>query len=276
MENKVKLMCSYGGKIHHRPHDRKLSYVGGDTKILTVDRTINFNNLLSKLTVLCESNSEIRLKYKLPGQDLDALVSVFDDDDVDNMFFEYDLLRRISAAPVRLRLFVFFPSVAAVTTPVTARSVNPDFLFGFDKEYSLNVTSAVHNSEITDALTSHSGGLVDVTPVVVEMPVARGSYVAPVVYQTIQTSSGFFQAGGQRMGNREQGVVYGYIPGGNREQPVVYGYVPVMPSGGQEGGNVVPVSGSPLSYDGTQVSMAMMNATSNHESKFGTGTQHDT
>ncbi|KAM0057859.1 hypothetical protein Hdeb2414_s0005g00163391 [Helianthus debilis subsp. tardiflorus] len=88
----------------------------------------------------------------------------------------------------------FFLSVAAVTTPVTARLVNPDFLFGFDKEYSLNVTSAVHNSEITDMMTSHSGGLVDVTPVVVEMPTTRGSYVAPVVYQTVQTSSGFFQA----------------------------------------------------------------------------------
>ncbi|KAI3785196.1 hypothetical protein L1987_44310 [Smallanthus sonchifolius] len=288
---KVKLMCSYGGKIHHRPHDRKLSYVGGDTKILTVDRSINFSNLLSKLNALCEYNFEIQLKYKLPGQDLDALVSVFDDEDVENMLFEYDLLRRISATPIRLRLFVFFP--AAVSTPVTARSVNPDFLFGFDKEYPVNIASAVNNYEITETVVSPPGnaGLIDVTPMLIQeiqaqlsdnSTVTRGSYLSPtpLVYQSSMASGGFFQAGLHRGGgNREQPVVYGFIPGGNREQPVVYGFIPVMPSVSQEVPNI-PMSGSPLSYDATrgelQLSTAMMTATSNHhESKFAPGPQHD-
>ncbi|KAK9066959.1 hypothetical protein SSX86_014283 [Deinandra increscens subsp. villosa] len=295
---KVKLMCSYGGKIHHRPHDRKLSYVGGDTKILTVDRSINFSNILSKLSALCDYNSEIRFKYKLPGQDLDALVSVFDDEDVENMLLEYDLLRRISATPSRLRLFVFSPvaatATATVTTPVTARSVNPDFLFGFDKEYSLNITASVKNPAISETVLSPPGnaGLVDVTPVLIhEIPaqlpenssVTRGSYVSstPFVYQaSSMASSGYFQARPHRGGgNREQPVVYGYNPSGNREQPVVYSFIPVMPSSGLEAPNV-PMSGSPLSYDAPrgefQVSTAMMTATCNHESnKFVLGSQHD-
>lgn len=274
---KVKLMISYGGKIHHRPHDRKLSYVGGDTKILTIDRNISFSNLISKLNAICESNSEIRFKYKLPGHDLDALVSVFDDEDVENMLFEYDLLRRISAAPIRLRLFVFSPATATASTPVTARSINPDFLFGFDKEYS---------GDVSNATPAVNDGLIDVgnvTPVMIqeiEVPVTvtRGSYVAPapVMYQT---SSGYLQAGTHiRGGNREQPVVYGYMAGGNREQAVVYGYIPVMPSISQEMPNV-PVNGGALSYDGTrgelQFSTGMMTATSNHESKFVPGTHND-
>lgn len=287
---KVKLMCSYGGKIHHRPHDRQLSYIGGDTKILTVDRSINYANLLSKLNGLCEYNSEIRLRYKLPGQDLDALVSIFDDDDVENMMFEYDLLRRMSPTPPRLRLFVFF--AVAPPTPVTARSVNPDFLFGFDKEYSLNYTEPLKNPEDTDAVVSPPGnvGPLDAVPVQIqEIPaqvpynstVTRGSYVypTPLVYQAPMASSGYFQAGQHKGGgNREQPVVYGYIPGGNREQPVVYGFIPVMPSATQEQANI-PMSGSPLSYDAArgdfQLPTVMMPNNSNHDSKATTGPQHD-
>ncbi|KAL7605868.1 hypothetical protein Lser_V15G19887 [Lactuca serriola] len=290
---KVKLMCSYGGKIHHRPHDRRLSYIGGDTKILRVDRNINFSTLLSKLNALCEYNSEIRLKYKLPGQDLDALVSIFDDEDVENMMFEYDLLRRMSLTPPRLRLFVFF--AVAPPTPVTARSVNPDFLFGFDKEYSLNYSAPVKNSEDTDTVVSppENVGLSNGVPVPIhEIPaqfpfnstVTPGSYVypAPLVYQAPVASSGYFQAGQHKGGggNREQPVVYGFIPGGNREQPVVYGFIPVMPSAAaQEQGNI-PMSGSPLSYDASrgefQLPTVMMANNSNHDSsKVTPGSQHD-
>lgn len=273
---KVKLMCSYGGKVHHRPHDRKLAYVGGDTKILTVDRTINFTLLISKLNVLCEYNSEIRLKYKLPGHDLDALISVFDDDDVENMLIEYDHLRCISVTPPRLRVFIFFP--VTVTTPVTAKSVNPDFLFGFDKEYS--VVSPPENVGVQQ--------IPAVFPVLENGSVTRGSYVyqtTPFVHQP--PVSGYFQAGqhinhsnndnSRVSGNREQPVVYSYMPGGNREQPVVYSYIPVMHSGGtvqdqQQQANI-PMGGSPLSYDGElQFSTGMMGATCHHESTGGVAT----
>ncbi|KAG6406729.1 hypothetical protein SASPL_134338 [Salvia splendens] len=103
---KVKFMCSYGGKIHPRPHDNQLSYIGGETKILSVDRSIKFGSLLPKLTALCDCDS-ISFKYQLPGEDLDALISVTNDDDLEHMMLEYERLYRISPKPTRLRIFIF-------------------------------------------------------------------------------------------------------------------------------------------------------------------------
>ncbi|XVF44905.1 hypothetical protein PTKIN_Ptkin02bG0160800 [Pterospermum kingtungense] len=104
---KAKFMCSYGGKIHPRPHDNQLSY-GGETKILSVERTIKFSSMVSKLSALCGGgDSDVSFKYQLPGEDLDALISVTNDDDLEHMMHEYDRLFRASAKPARMRLFVF-------------------------------------------------------------------------------------------------------------------------------------------------------------------------
>ncbi|XP_022750746.1 uncharacterized protein LOC111299671 [Durio zibethinus] len=162
---KVKFMCSYGGKILPRSHDNQLAYVGGDTKILAVDRNIKFSALMAKLSSLYAGDSEFCFKYQLPGEDLDALISVTNDEDLEHMMLEYDRLHRASAKPARLRLFLFpinpplvasgfdgsepkseqqwfvdalnsvqiqnldgsSPRAAAVPTE------NPDFLFGLDK-----------------------------------------------------------------------------------------------------------------------------------------------
>lgn len=103
---KVKFMCSYGGKIHPRPHDNQLSYIGGETKILSVERNVKFGSLLSKLIALCDSEN-ISFKYQLPGEDLDALISVTNDDDLEHMMLEYERLYRVSPKPARLRIFIF-------------------------------------------------------------------------------------------------------------------------------------------------------------------------
>ncbi|MBA0649293.1 hypothetical protein Goklo_016868 [Gossypium klotzschianum] len=105
---KAKFMCSYGGKIHPRPHDNQLSYIGGETKILAVERTIKFSSMISKLSALCGGgDGEVSFKYQLPGEDLDALISVTNDDDLEHMMHEYDRLYRASAKPARMRLFIF-------------------------------------------------------------------------------------------------------------------------------------------------------------------------
>nr|XP_043628123.1 uncharacterized protein LOC122599646 [Erigeron canadensis] len=114
---KVKLMCSYGGKIHPRPHDNQLAYVGGETKILSVDRNIKFSVLVAKLATICDS--DVSFKYQLPGEDLDALISVTNDDDLDHMMIEYDRLNRASPKPARLRLFLF-PVQVPVMTPTNS------------------------------------------------------------------------------------------------------------------------------------------------------------
>lgn len=137
----VKLLCSYGGKIQSRPTDHQLSYVGGDTKIIAVSRPVNFSNIFAKLKSLTNRNNsgEISLKYQLPGEDLDSLVSLIDDDDVEHMMVEYDRMHRISGKPARLRIFIFNvtapPAKPIAPEPAPVTPTNPDYLFGFDKEY---------------------------------------------------------------------------------------------------------------------------------------------
>lgn len=165
---KIKLMCSYGGKIQPRQHDNQLTYVAGDTKIFAVDRNIKFSLFLSKLSTLSQFQpNSLCFRYQLPGEDLDALISVTNDEDLEHMMLEYDRLYRASTKPVRLRLFLFptppptssafsssdsksdrqwfvdalnsvqnqsqndSASSTAVTPPLSA---TPDFLFGFDKD----------------------------------------------------------------------------------------------------------------------------------------------
>ncbi|KAK7321291.1 hypothetical protein VNO77_31781 [Canavalia gladiata] len=165
---KVKLMCSYGGKIQPRPHDNHLTYVTGDTKILTVDRAVKFSALMAKLSSLTNAaTNNSFFKYQLPGEDLDALISVTNDEDLHHMMLEYDRLCRVSPRPARLRLFLFPPASSSSQTinfgpteskperqwfvdalnsvqlPVpegsspspTKPAANPDFLFGLDKPY---------------------------------------------------------------------------------------------------------------------------------------------
>ncbi|GMJ06798.1 hypothetical protein like AT5G09620 [Hibiscus trionum] len=111
---KAKFMCSYGGKIHPRPHDNQLAYIGGETKILSVDRNVKFSALIAKLSALCGGGEgDVSFKYQLPGEDLDSLISVTNDDDLEHMMHEYDRLYRASAKPARMRLFVF-PATGSV------------------------------------------------------------------------------------------------------------------------------------------------------------------
>lgn len=136
---KVKLLCSYGGKIQSRPTDYQLSYVGGDTKILAVERATKFSEIVAKLNSLSkrDNGGEISVKYQLPGEDLDSLVSLIDDEDVEHMMVEYDRMQRSSTKPPRLRIFVFnilAPPVKAMAVEPTS-ATNPDYLFGFDTEY---------------------------------------------------------------------------------------------------------------------------------------------
>ncbi|KAL3741968.1 hypothetical protein ACJRO7_017449 [Eucalyptus globulus] len=104
---RVRFMCSFGGKILPRPHDNLLRYVGGDTRIVAIQRATTFNALLSKLSKL-SGTTNITVKYQLPNEDLDALISVTTDEDVDNMMEEYDRVAQTQTPrTARLRLFLF-------------------------------------------------------------------------------------------------------------------------------------------------------------------------
>ncbi|XP_039171331.1 uncharacterized protein LOC104449201 [Eucalyptus grandis] len=169
---RVRFMCSYGGQIQPRSHDNQLAYVGGETKILAVDRGVKFAPFMSKLSSLCGAAApEPCFKYQLPGEDLDALISVTNDEDLEHMMLEYDRLCRASAKPARLRLFLFpetgsapasfadgegkagsqwfvdalnsvqmrslegSPPPESAAAAAAVGALNPDFLFGLEKGF---------------------------------------------------------------------------------------------------------------------------------------------
>ncbi|XP_054808788.1 uncharacterized protein LOC129310918 [Prosopis cineraria] len=106
---KLRLMCSYGGHIMPRPHDKTLCYVGGDTRIVVVDRHSSLKELCGRLSRTLLNGRPFTLKYQLPHEDLDNLITVSTDEDLENMIEEHE---RLTAAapprPTRLRLFLFF------------------------------------------------------------------------------------------------------------------------------------------------------------------------
>ncbi|KAJ7979492.1 Kinase family protein [Quillaja saponaria] len=101
---RVKFLCSFLGNIMPRPQDGKLRYVGGETRIVSVPRDIGYEELMSKMRELYEGAA--LLKYQQPDEDLDALVSVVNDDDVINMMEEYDKVGSGDGF-TRLRIFLF-------------------------------------------------------------------------------------------------------------------------------------------------------------------------
>ncbi|CAA7046964.1 unnamed protein product [Microthlaspi erraticum] len=109
---RVRFMCTFGGRILPRPPDNQLCYVGGDNRMVAVHRHTTFASLLSKLAKL-SGKSNISVKYQLPNEDLDALISVSTDEDVENMMDEYDrIAQNQNPRASRLRLFLFTKNIA--------------------------------------------------------------------------------------------------------------------------------------------------------------------
>nr|DAD43945.1 TPA_asm: hypothetical protein HUJ06_002175 [Nelumbo nucifera] len=101
---KLKFLCSFGGKILPRPSDGKLRYVGGETRIIRISKDISWQELMQKaLTIYGQAHT---IKYQLPGEDLDALVSVSCDEDLQNMMEECNVLGDGEGSQ-KLRMFLF-------------------------------------------------------------------------------------------------------------------------------------------------------------------------
>jgi len=104
---KLKALCSFGGRILPRPSDGKLRYVGGETRIIRISKDISWQELKQKTSAMLEQIHTI--KYQLPGEDLDALVSVCSDEDLQNMIEECNVLGDGGGAN-KLRLFLLTSS----------------------------------------------------------------------------------------------------------------------------------------------------------------------
>ncbi|KAF9613637.1 hypothetical protein IFM89_009463 [Coptis chinensis] len=92
---KVKLCCSYTGTFQPKPLSGKLRYIGGETRIVSIDRNISFMQLVYRISQLCPTilTTCFCIKYQLPesnNEDDTPLVSITTDEDVKCMIEEYD------------------------------------------------------------------------------------------------------------------------------------------------------------------------------------------
>ncbi|KAL8550554.1 hypothetical protein ACS0TY_009109 [Phlomoides rotata] len=127
----LKFLCSYGGRILPRYPDGKLRYHGGETRVLSVHRSISFSELVVKLGEMCGITA-VNLRCQLPLEDLDALVSITSDEDLANLIEEYDRVAAAAPPPssVKIRAFLSAPKKSPPpppsTTPSSASSSSND------------------------------------------------------------------------------------------------------------------------------------------------------
>ncbi|TYH63335.1 hypothetical protein ES332_D07G184900v1 [Gossypium tomentosum] len=126
---KMKLLCSFGGKILPRPSDGKLRYVGGETHIISIQDCLSWEELLRRTSNFC--NQPHSIKYQLPGEDLDALISVSSDEDLKNMIEEYHGLEKLKGSK-KLRIFLIpydESGNASSLEAMTMHQSNPDYQY---------------------------------------------------------------------------------------------------------------------------------------------------
>ncbi|KAL6620287.1 hypothetical protein ACP70R_035426 [Stipagrostis hirtigluma subsp. patula] len=116
---RIKILCSFGGRIVPRQPDGALKYIGGETRVLAVPRSIPFSELKKKVEEMFKTEVAA-IKYQLLSlsEDLDVLVSVTCDEDLVHMLDEYDRLhaKRSPTASPRFRVYVYAPQPAAPVT----------------------------------------------------------------------------------------------------------------------------------------------------------------
>lgn len=157
---KMKFLCSFGGRILPRPSDGKLRYVGGETRVISIRKNLTYFELLKKTTATCTHPHII--KYQLPGEDLDALVSVCSDEDLHHMIEEYHDLERTSQ---RLRLFLVSTCDPESPCSLEARTMqqsDADYQYVFAVNGMLDPSH--QRSSSRESLSSHLGGILDGSP----------------------------------------------------------------------------------------------------------------
>ncbi|XP_065876580.1 uncharacterized protein [Euphorbia lathyris] len=120
---KMKLLCSSGGKVLPRPSDGKLRYVGGETRIFSICKNLTWEELVKKTKGIC--NQPHSIKYQLPGEDLDALISVSSDEDLQNMIEESHGLETLEGSQ-RLRIFLVPLDESKQTSSFEAVNIQQD------------------------------------------------------------------------------------------------------------------------------------------------------
>ncbi|KAL4558588.1 hypothetical protein LXL04_036789 [Taraxacum kok-saghyz] len=183
---KIKFLCSSGGKVLPRPSDGKLRYVGGETRIFTIHKNISFQELVNRTTEFC--NQPHTIKYQLPGEDLDALISVSSNEDLQNMIEEYNGIGiRDSTSRLRVFLIPLTESEPNIPSEQNGNLNNPEYQYvaavnGIDDvENPLNTSKSKSKSNVT-SLISKPSLLVSSTEIpqndplsdIIEIPILKG------------------------------------------------------------------------------------------------------
>ncbi|KAF3793372.1 Serine/threonine-protein kinase [Nymphaea thermarum] len=157
LSGRMKLFCSFGGRILPRPSDGKLRYVGGDTRIVKIRRDISFDDFMQRMLSVHEQVSVV--KYQLPGEDLDALVSVTCDEDLQNMMDEWLGTEGLEGSH-KLRIFLLSQSdLEDANNDVVSSEIGSDYQYVIAVN-GLAETEA-RKSSIGHGLTSASGTHLD-------------------------------------------------------------------------------------------------------------------
>ncbi|KAJ8455753.1 hypothetical protein OPV22_034999 [Ensete ventricosum] len=158
--NRLKFLCSYGGKILPHPSDDHLRYVGGHTRVLVVTRSISFSELKERIQDMFPCCAAI--KYELVAKDMEALVSVTCDEDLAYMLDEYDRLDarqpRFPSSP-RFRLFLF----SSPSSNLAAAADDDQRLISAASSSATSPTSTIDGQASilalrSNALTANDGG----------------------------------------------------------------------------------------------------------------------
>ena len=166
---KVKFLCSFGGKILPRPSDGMLRYVGGKTRIISVRRDVSFNDLMQKM--VDTYGQPVVIKYQLPEEELDALVSVSCPDDVEHMMEEYEkLMERSPDGSAKLRVFLFSASELELSGGMhfgdlqdsgqryveAVNGISDGISIGITRKESVTSAASTQNSDLSGAETLDS------------------------------------------------------------------------------------------------------------------------
>ncbi|XP_028765170.1 uncharacterized protein LOC114723178 [Neltuma alba] len=114
----LKFLCSYGGRILPRSTDGNLRYVGGHTRVLSVDPSISFSDLMVKLVEFC--GSSVTLKCSLPSGDLETLISITNDEDLAIIIQEYKRASSAKAHPLKIRAILSPPRSLKKVSPASS------------------------------------------------------------------------------------------------------------------------------------------------------------
>ncbi|ERN11029.1 uncharacterized protein LOC18439213 [Amborella trichopoda] len=91
---KILLICNFGGQIVQNKNDGNTLYEGGDARATMVARDTSFTELQSKLAEISKLRAaSFSIKYQ--AIDSHALISVYDDNDVETMLYQFGDSRSI-------------------------------------------------------------------------------------------------------------------------------------------------------------------------------------